>query len=78
MVVRNVFLALFLCSWCIAVGGWLYSARFHYPVSFGWVRDEPRKSEYRAKAWRGGGVFVAAWCFGFVLGLVGNHVGLWR
>lgn len=74
----NVFLGLFIALWCVAVGAWAYMARFHYPVLFGRVRDEPRKSKYRSKAWRGGGVFAAAWCLMVLVGLIASHFGLWR
>ena len=74
----NILLALFIACWCIAMGTWIYSARFHYPVAFHWVRDEPRKSEYSSKARRGIAVFIAAWFGGAMVGLAASWLGAWR
>jgi hypothetical protein len=73
----NVLLSLFIGCWCVAAAGWIYMARFHYSVTFRRVRDEPRKSEYRSKAWRGCAIFVAAWCAAMIVGLVASFLHAW-
>jgi hypothetical protein len=73
----NVLLSLFIGCWCVAAAGWIYMARFHYPVTFRWVQDEPRKSEYRSKAWRGGAVFGAGWFMAMIVGLVASFLHAW-
>lgn len=63
-------LVVFIGCAVVAAAGWIYSARYHLPLSLNRVRDEPRKSEYRRRSWNGRMVFIAAWALAWMAGLV--------
>jgi len=61
----------------VAVGGWIYSLRYFLPLTFRYVRDEPRKSDYRRRVWAGRLVFIAAWAAAWIAGLLAELGGGW-
>jgi hypothetical protein len=70
-------LVLFCACAVVAAGGWFYSVRYSLPLTFRYVRDESRRSDYKRRVWAGRLVSIVAWAVAWVAGLLAESGGGW-
>ena len=63
-------LGLFIAAWFVALGGWLYGARYFLPMWAAGFRGGERHKGYAKKSFIGLGVFLAANAVAWAAGLI--------
>jgi hypothetical protein len=71
----QVMLWVFVAAWFVALGAWIYAARYFLPWWSARFRGVERPSGHLNKALRGAIIFTLAWAVGFAAGLVAEFWG---